>query len=310
MERPWAGVALLALLIAGCATTPAGDAGAPAGAQAAARGDADASFDPGILGVWRSQDGATALAITPTHVGWAEGERLVYRSAIIGGDGAHLSLLSRGRPERLSYRLEGERLVLGTSAGGTISLAPAPALAAVFDPRPLPLPSAAPVPAEAVEALNDALQARVDADQAARSEPVATTDAERRMQALDAENTAWLRDQVAEVGWIDARRFGSIGAMNAFILTQHSGDLPLMMAALPQLEADCRAQLIPCDPYAALYDRLQIILGVPQRYGSQLMDGPGGELVVAPMEAPEEVDERRAALGLETLAEYLSRFSP
>ena len=48
----------------------------------------------------------------------------------------------------------------------------------------------------------------------------------------------------------------------------------------------------------------------PQRYGSQLMDGPGGELVVAPMEAPEEVDERRAALGLETLAEYLSRFSP
>lgn len=54
---------------------------------------------------------------------------------------------------------------------------------------------------------------------------------------------------------------------------------------------------------AYLTDRVLLAEGQPQEYGTQVRDGRPREL-----RAPESVDERRAAVGLEPLAAYLEGF--
>ena len=57
---------------------------------------------------------------------------------------------------------------------------------------------------------------------------------------------------------------------------------------------------------AYLTDRVLVAEGKPQRYGTQF-HRPQGGLAPRPMEAPAEVDARRAQMGLGTLAEHTSQ---
>jgi hypothetical protein len=58
---------------------------------------------------------------------------------------------------------------------------------------------------------------------------------------------------------------------------------------------------------ALLEDRVALRQGKKQIYGTQLAyDETTGESYVQPLEDPDNVDNRRAAIGLETLQDYLS----
>jgi len=89
---------------------------------------------------------------------------------------------------------------------------------------------------------------------------------------------------------------------------QHSGHIPLMLAALPPIEKDVKAKRLNAQPYALLYDRLQINLGEKQRYGSQLGSNESGELVLMPLEDPARVEELRKEIGIFSLSKYLKFF--
>ncbi|MGH3392464.1 MAG: DUF6624 domain-containing protein [Actinomadura sp.] len=56
---------------------------------------------------------------------------------------------------------------------------------------------------------------------------------------------------------------------------------------------------------ACLEDRCRINAGQPQIYGTQVVGHSDGELVPAELEDAARVDERRAAVGLGPIAEYL-----
>lgn len=130
------------------------------------------------------------------------------------------------------------------------------------------------------------------------------------------ENTEYIRNLLSEVGWIDVSRFG-FGASNAaFLLVQHSWDIPIMMAVLPQLKADVDRGLMGRDAYVLLYDRLQLALGRPQLYGSQIARDDLG-IYVLPTVDPAHVEDRRREAGLIPLLDYVRvfggetvRFSP
>jgi len=130
------------------------------------------------------------------------------------------------------------------------------------------------------------------------------------MASIDADNTKYMKETVQDVGWIDAARFGREAANAAFLLVQHSGDLSLMLAALPAIERDVRAGAVDPQNYALLYDRTHLMSGGKQRYGSQVREKENGELEVYRLEDPDRVDEFRRALGLGPLQEYLARFGP
>jgi hypothetical protein len=130
---------------------------------------------------------------------------------------------------------------------------------------------------------------------------------EIRLVGHTIENTLYVRNLVSKVGWIDVGRFG-FGASNAaFLLVQHSWDVPLMRAVLPQLKEDVDRGLMERDTYALLYDRLQLALGHPQLYGSQIARDSLGVFVL-PVADPAHVEERRRQLGLIPLAEYVRVF--
>ena len=128
------------------------------------------------------------------------------------------------------------------------------------------------------------------------------------MVAVKAENTKFLKKLVTELGWIDSRRFGAVAADYAFLLAQHSQDLPLMLAALPKIKAEVEAGRLEGDTYALLYDRIQLFLGKKQYYGTRMGKDTTGQPIVLPTERPETVDERRKSLGMDPLSVYVKIF--
>jgi hypothetical protein len=59
---------------------------------------------------------------------------------------------------------------------------------------------------------------------------------------------------------------------------------------------------VPRWQFAFIDDRIRMNEGLPQHYGTQWHDGPDG-IEPYPIEDPDHVDERRAALGLPSLDE-------
>lgn len=149
------------------------------------------------------------------------------------------------------------------------------------------------------------LLGRLWRDQAVRTKPSATAE---QMHQVDQKNTRFLKHLIAKHGWIDATRFGQNAANAAFLIVQHSGDLSLMLTALPLIEKDVKAKLLDGGSYALLYDRIRTMQGQPQRFGSQIGKKGEGEWFLFSLEDPDRVDEWRKELGLPPLSEYLARF--
>jgi len=175
-------------------------------------------------------------------------------------------------------------------------------------PRPKPVPlvlgTRRDVTAAEVANIQGEFARRRTVDQAVRRDRSRHSE----MAKVDADNTAYLKGVVTDVGWIDVERFGRPAADAAFLLVQHSGDLPLMLAALPEIERDVRAGRADGQNFALLYDRTRLMSGGKQRYGSQVRENEDGELVVYRLEDPDRVDARRKEMGLTPLRDYLALF--
>lgn len=118
-----------------------------------------------------------------------------------------------------------------------------------------------------------------------------------------------LGEIVDEYGWPTFSMVGEDGATAAWAIAQHADHdvelqermLELMKVAAADGEADS-FQL------AFLEDRVALNLGRPQIYGSQI-GCVDGEAVPGPIEDEENVDARRAEVGLDPLDDYLAQFA-
>ncbi|MEU6866795.1 DUF6624 domain-containing protein [Streptomyces sp. NPDC046876] len=121
---------------------------------------------------------------------------------------------------------------------------------------------------------------------------------------IDAENTAWLTEVIAEHGWPGFSLVGEQGADDAWLLVQHADRVPdLQREALGLLKAAVEAGDAPPRHLAYLTDRVLVASGELQLYGTQYT-GEGENLRPRPVRDAEHLDERRAAMGLETAAAY------
>ncbi|HVR87856.1 MAG TPA: DUF6624 domain-containing protein [Planctomycetota bacterium] len=172
---------------------------------------------------------------------------------------------------------------------------------AELDFSPLKLGTPRPVIEGKLKEIQSDLAKRIVEDQAVRTQG----DRKQDMASVDADNTKFLRGLVQDLGWLDAKRFGRETATRAFLIVQHSGDLRLMQAALPEIEKDMRSGIGDPQDYALLYDRLKLRLGERQRYGSQIGQNQKGDPIVLPLEDKSKVEEYRKAIGLFPLSQYL-----
>lgn len=130
-----------------------------------------------------------------------------------------------------------------------------------------------------------------------------------RWQKIDSANTKDLRDLMKIYGWFKISELGKETSRHAWLLAQHADLNPdFQKEVLAILE-----KLYPIgevDPanYAYLYDRLAAIADKrPQRYATQGQCAGPGNWQPFPTEDIENVDARRASMGIEPLAETKKR---
>jgi hypothetical protein len=162
-------------------------------------------------------------------------------------------------------------------------------------------------------ALRDELFALVTADQDARDVVVKTAfkdaKAMAQMAALDARNTARLKEIVAAHGWPGKSLVGEKAAHAAWLLVQHAdADAKFQRRCLELMERLPSGEVSAKD-IAYLTDRVLLAEGKPQRFGTQFLKDATGKWVPKPLEDPDHVDHRRKAVGLESLADYARHMS-
>lgn len=220
-------------------------------------------------------------------------------------DADKVVLRSLGRSITWSVQLSGGTLTLaGPDGKMELRFRKLTQVPAEFDLRPLALGKASDLPEAQVRKVRAELAGRLLEDQAVRKEPARFKD----MPRVDAGNTAYLSRLVQDLGWVDARRFGPEAANAAFLIAQHSGDLPLMLAALPAIEEDVKARRFDAQYYALLYDRLQLLLGEKQKYGTQLGQDDRGDMVILPVVDRTQLERFRRELGLTPFTQYIELF--
>jgi hypothetical protein len=124
-----------------------------------------------------------------------------------------------------------------------------------------------------------------------------------RMTAIDCDNTAWLKAQLADIRWFDIPTYGGQADNAAWHLVQHADREPdFQRRMLKELEALPKGHT-DAKRIGYLWDRVARADKRLQRYGTQ---GQCANGVWAPfdVEDPERLDERRKSLGMEPMAEH------
>ena len=130
----------------------------------------------------------------------------------------------------------------------------------------------------------------------------------RQMQRTDARNLVRVTAIIDQHGWPGKSLVGSSGSLAAFLVIQHS-DLTTMQKYLPLMRQAAAKGELDKRNLALVEDRVLTYQDKPQLYGSQLRTNPQtGKNEFFPIADEAHVDERRASMGLEPLADYARGF--
>ena len=121
------------------------------------------------------------------------------------------------------------------------------------------------------------------------------------MEAVDRRTTARMKKIIAEHGFPGKTLVGEDGSHAAWVLVQHADkDLAFQKLCLAKMEPLVASGEVTAANHGYLLDRIAVAEQRPQRYGTQFTSQ--GE--PSPIEDPANVDARRRAIGLGTMAEY------
>jgi hypothetical protein len=144
------------------------------------------------------------------------------------------------------------------------------------------------------------LQLRQD-DQEVRHGYDNGTRALEEFSTVDLRTGARLREIVAAHGWPGISLVGHDGAAAAWLIVQHAAhNRPFQEECLAKLREAVRRGEAEARHVAYLEDRLAVTGGRPQRYGTQFSP----RLEPEPIEDEQHLDERRRAVGLNSMAAY------
>ena len=129
----------------------------------------------------------------------------------------------------------------------------------------------------------------------------------KRMQYVDSVNLRQVTDILDSRGWVGRDVIGD--ACEVFwVIIQHAG-LEAQGKYLPLFrEAVARGEL-QAGAVAMMEDRVAVFEGRPQKYGSQLQRGEDGTYTPFELLDADKVDEWRAEVGMQPLADYLKEMS-
>lgn len=126
------------------------------------------------------------------------------------------------------------------------------------------------------------------------------------IEQKDAANLIKVKSILDKYGWLGADEIGGRGNNTLFLVIQHA-DLATQEKYLPMMRDAVNKGKAMAASLALLEDRVALGKGKKQIYGSQIgQDQTTGKHYVLPLEDPDNVDKRRASVGLGSLAAYVS----
>ncbi|MFK7806867.1 MAG: DUF6624 domain-containing protein [Saprospiraceae bacterium] len=129
------------------------------------------------------------------------------------------------------------------------------------------------------------------------------------MLEQDSINIIKIEKILNEYGWLGIDVIGEKGNQTLFLVIQHA-ELKVQEKYLPMLREAVKHKNAQPSQLALLEDRVAVRNGKKQIYGSQTrIDNKTGENYFMPIEDPENVDARRANVGLESIANYAESFN-
>jgi len=129
------------------------------------------------------------------------------------------------------------------------------------------------------------------------------------MERKDSINLIKVMKILDERGWLGKNVVGSQGNQTLFLVIQHA-DLKYQQKYLPMMREAVKNGNANPGNLAYLEDRVALREGKKQIYGSQSsMNKKTNKIRIAPMIDPDNVDKRRAEVGLGTMAEYATKLN-
>jgi len=159
------------------------------------------------------------------------------------------------------------------------------------------------------ESLEKALLDMEARDQALRRELSAIGEPflHSRLEELHRAHSSRLRQIIAVFGWPGFTLVGEKGAQAAWRIALHAISEPAFMRQCRDLlDAASNHGDAPRWQFAIIDDRIRVYEGRPQRYGTQLRNGPGG-LEPHPLENETRVASMRMQAGLPPLAKTIAK---
>ncbi|WP_431134795.1 DUF6624 domain-containing protein [Psychroserpens mesophilus] len=125
----------------------------------------------------------------------------------------------------------------------------------------------------------------------------------------DSINLIKIQKILDEKGWLGPHIIGNQGNSTLFLVIQHS-PLDVQEKYLPMMREAVKKGNANSGSLALLEDRVALRKGEKQIYGSQIgRDPETGAFYVSPLIDPENVDKRRAEVGLPPIADYVSNWN-
>ena len=122
----------------------------------------------------------------------------------------------------------------------------------------------------------------------------------------DSVNLIKIKSLLDKYGWLGTDVIGEQGNSTMFLVIQHS-DVATQDKYLPMMREAVKNGKAKGSSLALLEDRVALRKGKKQIYGSQIgRDNDTKLYYVSPLEDPDNVDKRRAKVGLEPLADYVN----
>ena len=129
------------------------------------------------------------------------------------------------------------------------------------------------------------------------------------IQEKDSINLIAVSSILDQYGWLGSEVVGQQGNSALFLVIQHA-DINTQQKYLPMMREAVKSGKARGSNLALLEDRVALRQGKKQIYGSQIGRDPITNLYfVSPLEDPDNVDKRRAEVGLGPLADYVSKWN-
>ncbi|WP_316803248.1 DUF6624 domain-containing protein [Pedobacter nototheniae] len=130
----------------------------------------------------------------------------------------------------------------------------------------------------------------------------------KKINALDSVNVIRVTDIIDEKGWLSPEKIGYKGNQTLFLVIQHA-KLSVQQKYLPVMRIAVKKGHALARDFAFLEDRVAMRTGKNQIYGSQTtLDKTSSIYYLYPVADVDHLDERRAKVGLESIADYMKSF--